>query len=150
MYCRHCGDELKSANAIFCTNCNTRVGDGHNFCNECGESNISNASNCLKCGTFLNPIDFKNNFEELSDNNSELEGTPKNKIIAILLALFLGILGAHRFYLGQKISAIVMLILGIIAAFTFYFLRDILVFWVIVDMFLIGFNQLKPVNGYYV
>jgi TM2 domain-containing membrane protein YozV len=150
MYCKHCGDELKSANTIFCTNCNTRVGDGHNFCNECGESNISNGSNCLKCGTFLNSIDFENNFEELNDNKSELEGIPKRKSIAILLALFLGVLGAHRFYIGQKNTAIVMLILGIIASFTFYFLRDILVFWVIVDMFLIGFNKLKPINGYYV
>lgn len=37
--------------------------------------------------------------------------TQRNKIVAALLAFFLGVFGIHRFYLGRKASAIVMLVL---------------------------------------
>jgi TM2 domain-containing membrane protein YozV len=39
--------------------------------------------------------------------------TDRNKIVAALLAFFLGTLGIHRFYLGRTTSGIVMLILSI-------------------------------------
>ncbi|HKL73746.1 MAG TPA: TM2 domain-containing protein, partial [Clostridia bacterium] len=34
----------------------------------------------------------------------------KNKYIAALLAIFLGLFGVHKFYLGQKTAGIVYLI----------------------------------------
>lgn len=37
--------------------------------------------------------------------------TDRNKIVAALLAFFLGVLGVHRFYLGRTGSGIVMLVL---------------------------------------
>lgn len=170
MYCRHCGDELKSANAIFCTSCNTRVGEGNNFCNECGETNNSSTeSNCLKCGAFLNPVEDEYDDEILEteensidsdesfkldrnkDESSELKGMPKKKKIAILLALFLGSFGVHRFYIGQKETAIAMVLTAVVAYITsFDFIYTILGLWIIVDMFLIGFSVLKPANGYYI
>jgi TM2 domain-containing membrane protein YozV len=39
--------------------------------------------------------------------------TNKSKIVAALLAFFLGVLGVHRFYLGRTGSGIVMLVLTI-------------------------------------
>jgi TM2 domain-containing membrane protein YozV len=38
----------------------------------------------------------------------------KSKVVAGLLALFLGMLGIHKFYLGQKTSGIIYLICGTI------------------------------------
>lgn len=38
-------------------------------------------------------------------------GNDRNKIVAALLAFFLGVLGVHRFYLGRTASGIVMLVL---------------------------------------
>lgn len=40
-----------------------------------------------------------------------LPATARNKIVAALLAFFLGIFGVHRFYLGRIGSGIVMLVL---------------------------------------
>jgi TM2 domain-containing membrane protein YozV len=39
--------------------------------------------------------------------------TDRNKVVAALLAFFLGTLGVHRFYLGRTGSGIVMLVLSI-------------------------------------
>jgi TM2 domain-containing membrane protein YozV len=41
------------------------------------------------------------------------EISPKSRLTATLLAVFLGVFGAHRIYLERKLSAVVMLILGI-------------------------------------
>jgi TM2 domain-containing membrane protein YozV len=52
--------------------------------------------------------------------------------VAYLLAIFLGVFGAHRFYLGRTGSAVVMLILTI----TFFGII-ISSIWTFVDLFLI-------------
>jgi len=41
------------------------------------------------------------------------EISPKSRLTATLLAVFLGVFGAHRIYLERMPSAVVMLILGI-------------------------------------
>lgn len=52
--------------------------------------------------------------------------------VAYLLAIFLGFLGAHRFYLGRVGTGAVMLLISI----TFFGLV-ITVIWVFIDLFLI-------------
>ena len=54
------------------------------FCRGCGKEIHNTATSCPKCG-------------------AKQRGAPegKNKIVAGLLAIFLGGLGIHRFYLGQ-------------------------------------------------
>jgi TM2 domain-containing membrane protein YozV len=52
--------------------------------------------------------------------------------VAYLLAIFLGVLGAHRFYLGRTGSAVAMLLISL----TFFGLI-ITYIWVLVDLFLI-------------
>ena len=42
------------------------------------------------------------------------EISPKSRLVTVLLALFLGIFGTHRFYIGKSRTAIVMLILSIL------------------------------------
>ena len=41
------------------------------------------------------------------------EVSPKSRLTATLLAIFLGVFGAHRIYLERTLGAVVMLILGI-------------------------------------
>ena len=42
------------------------------------------------------------------------EISPKSRLSTVLLTFFLGIFGAHRFYIGKIRTAIVMLILSIL------------------------------------
>lgn len=68
-----------------------------------------------------------NNIEQRITNEAP-NATP-----AFLLCLFLGMLGAHRFYLGRKGSAIAQLLLTLTLVGAF-----ISVPWAIIDLFLIG------------
>ena len=52
-------------------------------CRECGTQIARSAGSCPSCG------------------GKQAAGPEKSKIVAGILALFLGILGIHRFYLGQ-------------------------------------------------
>ena len=49
-----------------------------------------------------------------SPNVSYVQNTEKDKLIAFLLALFLGGFGIHKFYLGYEKAGITMLLLGTI------------------------------------
>ncbi|CAH0119189.1 MULTISPECIES: TM2 domain-containing protein [unclassified Paenibacillus] len=63
---------------------------------------------------------------------SEVKNAGKNMVIAYVLWYFLGIFGAHRFYMGKTGSAIAQLILSI----TFIGLIVTSIWW-IVDAFLV-------------
>ena len=70
-----------------------------------------------------------------------------NQVIAVLLALVLGVLGIHRFYLGYIWQGILQLvILGGLAFASLFWLAWI---WVIIDLIRILIGDLKPKNGDY-
>lgn len=70
----------------------------------------------------------------------------KNKIIAIVLCLFLGGLGVHRMYIGRVMSGLVMLgltILGaILAMFGIGFINGLVSFWALIDLIRICIGHL--------
>ena len=70
--------------------------------------------------------------------SSNAEGSGKSQLTALLLALFVGALGIHRFYLGYTTIGIIQLItlggLGI---------------WALIDLILIITGDLKPKTGDY-
>jgi len=59
------------------------------FCSNCGQTIDINAEICPKCGVRVAPPPVTKPYRE-----------PKDKTTAALLALFLGGLGIHKFYLG--------------------------------------------------
>jgi TM2 domain-containing membrane protein YozV len=66
------------------------------------------------------------------------EGVGKSQVTALLLALFVGILGIHRFYLGYTgIGIFQLLTLGGIGI------------WSFIDLILIITGDLQPKNGIY-
>ncbi|MBU6343401.1 MAG: TM2 domain-containing protein [Bacteroidetes bacterium] len=59
-------------------------------------------------------------------------------MVALLLCIFLGFLGIHRFYLGYPLIGIIQLLtLGMCGI------------WYLIDFFRICFGDLKPKNGVY-
>jgi hypothetical protein len=82
--------------------------DNEKFCYECGEAILTKAEICPKCGVrqpFIAPAGV--NYIK----NIVGQGEPRSKIMAGLLALLLGGVGAHKFYMGKPIWGIVYLLL---------------------------------------
>ncbi len=66
----------------------------------------------------------------------------KERVVVLLLAWFLGLLGIHRFYVKRKKSAIIMLVLTITIVGGI-----VTVIWNIVDMIYILIGEFKDDDG---
>jgi TM2 domain-containing membrane protein YozV len=78
--------------------------------------------------------------------------SPKSRLAVTLLAWFLGIFGAHRFYLGKTGTAVVMLILGIIGCATSwiivgYFFLGAVGIWALIDFIYAVAGKMKDKEG---
>ena len=136
MYCRDCG-QIISNDSLRCTNCGTRKGLGDNYCYRCGSRIKSNSIEvCEFCGAKLN-----NNIDEL---NIKI----KNKLLAGLLALFLGAIGIHTFYLGYIKIGIVQLILWVLGYFTGGITWAIVQIWAVTEAILIFLGKIKDSEGH--
>ena len=102
VYCRTCGHQLND-NADVCMNCGCRPQKGRKYCQNCGAETSEAQDVCIKCGVKLNNGDILGGFS----------GGTRQKLVAALLAFFLGTLGIHDFYLGFKGRGIIKIILTI-------------------------------------
>lgn len=96
MFCKNCGNAM-DVNAAVCVRCGCSKGTGTSFCPNCGQPTSPNAAVCTSCGCGLNVAPAAD---------------AKSKLVAGLLAIFLGGLGIHNFYLGYTGKAIAQLILS--------------------------------------
>lgn len=148
MFCVKCGTEYEGK---FCPNCGEPA-PKKRFCPKCGaEIADPKQTACDQCGAYVPPMEEEPKPKEdapaaqptivIHNDNTNVStvtvagGKPKNKWVAFLLCLFLGFLGAHKFYEG-KIG------MGVLYLFTF----DLLGIGWLVDIVLL---LLKP-NPYYV
>ena len=74
---------------MFCSKCGVQLNEGSVFCSRCG----------ARVGLVV---------EEAAGDVS-----PKSRLATSLLSIFLGWVGAHRFYTGKIGTAVVMLLIGI-------------------------------------
>ncbi len=95
MFCKNCGSEM-DPNAAICVKCGVQKGTGANFCHNCGQPTAPGAVVCTTCGYSL---------------AVQPAGEAKSKIVAILLAFFLGSIGIHDFYLGYTKYGVIKIIL---------------------------------------
>lgn len=75
--------------------------------------------------------------------NSELQNEGKSTVVAYLLWFFLGMFGAHNFYIGRKGVGIAQLALYLLGLATTWLLIGFLLIaivgvWMFIDVFLIG------------
>jgi len=99
MFCRNCGNEMDNLASV-CVKCGVAVNVGNNYCANCGSPVMPGAAACTTCGSFLNVY-------------SGLQ--QKSKIAAGLFGIFLGGLGIHNFYLGNKDSGLIQILVFTIA-----------------------------------
>lgn len=127
-FCTHCGQQI-SDEAVFCPECGTSVAAQSyseagptKVCKKCGESMPVDMFYCLNCGA-----PFEDESESLETIQARLsakkqvnttqvhpkvvarEGSWRNKWVALLLCLFLGGLGIHRFYEGKVVTGLLYL-----------------------------------------
>ncbi|MGN0572982.1 MAG: NINE protein [Acutalibacteraceae bacterium] len=141
MYCRNCGNEM-AENAAVCINCGVSKGNASNFCPNCGSQTNPEAAICVKCGVAL-----KKGTSGSSGNSGE-----KTKMVAGLLAIFLGHLGLHEFYLGNKKKAMYKIIATVVSSLLMFvgigFIGFIAVWgWNIYDAVMIFTGKRQDADG---
>lgn len=99
MFCKNCGEQYQTDEAVICVKCGTAKGQGSNYCHHCGKPVNPASDVCMSCGVALR-------------NASAYQA--KSKVVAGLLGIFLGSFGAHNFYLGYTNKAVLQLVLTIV------------------------------------
>jgi TM2 domain-containing membrane protein YozV len=102
MYCKSCGKEMPNSQSTVCVSCGVPKGKGSGFCPNCGCQVATDAVVCVKCGC------------SIKTQAGIGSGAPKSKLVAGLLAIFLGALGIHNFYLGFTTKGIIQLLVSVI------------------------------------
>lgn len=105
MFCKNCGKEVDQ-NAVACMGCGCNPKVGNKFCANCGAQVNPEQVVCIKCGASLKG----------SGSKAASASTPgeKSRVTAGVLAILLGCVGAHEFYLGNTVSAIIRLAVSIV------------------------------------
>lgn len=101
-----------------CSQCDATIHDESQFCQQCG------AKAAVK--------------NEAQENKNEKQVTKKSGKTALLLCVFFGFLGVHRFYVGKIGSGILTLITG-----------GLLGLWTIVDLIRLAQNKFTDKHGNY-
>lgn len=95
------------------------INDGMKYCKFCAARIPQNAVFCVHCGcqveqiqTAPPPVSPPPQPIIINNNNNVTAGRPKSKLVALLLCLFLGEFGAHRFYEGKIATGILWALTG--------------------------------------
>ena len=84
--------------------CGFAKGDGEKYCASCGSEINPGAAICVKCGAAVKKV-------------ANVDGEQKSKLVAVLLAFFLGAIGIHDFYLGYSKNGVIKIILTVCTGF---------------------------------
>ena len=99
------------------------------YCKNCGKEIADDAVMCPGCGS---PV--------------AVQGTGKSKMVAGLLAVFLGTFGIHNFYLGRNGIAIAQLLITVLGACIFIG-PVITLIWSLVEAIMIFSGNIKAADG---
>ena len=95
---------------IKCKECGNEISDSAAFCPKCGAPNTPDTY-CSKCGTKLSrDLNFCTNCGEAVFLVSN-----KDRVVAGILAIFLGWLGIHYFYMGKTTAGFLCILLSLVS-----------------------------------
>lgn len=117
--CPECGKDV-SDKADKCIHCGFPIYMKVNMsieqkkCLFCGSINDGYLNNCKTCGASLNETIVKKEIENSIESNIEINPykKTKNKTTALLLCIFLGFFGVHKFYEGKIGMGVLYLFTG--------------------------------------
>ena len=127
---------LKEEIIMFCKQCGKPINDGQELCDECKVAGTAQPTQT----------------EEQSSNTNEtynaapnVSSSPKSKIAAGLLGIFLGGFGVHNFYLGYTGKAVAQLLITVLSCCMLSFVSSI---WGFIEGILILTGNInKDANG---
>lgn len=102
-----------------------------NYCSNCGTKLETNATFCHNCGTKVGSAQYSAQY-----GTTNAKGQ-KSKFLAGILAILLGTLGIHNFYLGYTGKAIAQLLLFV------FFLGSISCLWGIIEAIMIFTDKIN-------
>lgn len=125
---------MKRGKFMICKNCSANIDDNVAFCPYCGAHNDAQGSLQNAQGYQQSQNEYYNQNEQQSGqyfyngqqnqqyqqqnvnyNPQQMNTEPtKDKLVAGLLAIFLGTLGIHKFYLGYTKSGVIMLLVSLL------------------------------------
>lgn len=102
MFCKKCGKEIDDA-AVICPSCGVQT---DNF----QKQNQTQTQVQPNTQPVINIVNTNTNTN--TNANNAVVGNAKNKWVAFILCLFLGVIGAHKFYEGKAGMGILYLFTG--------------------------------------
>lgn len=124
-FCKHCG-QIIDADCVVCPKCGKQV----------EELKVSHPENIIINNNNNNSSSSASASANISGYNNMV--SPKSWLVTLLLCLFLGVVGGHRFYAGKIGTAIIMILLcatGISAV------------WALIDLIMIILSKFKDKQG---
>ena len=88
-------------NQAICLKCGVKTGEGTGFCANCGKELPANADVCMNCGVAV----------KKQAATGDLNG--QDKIVMIIVCLFLGGLGIHNFMMGESKKGVFKIIMSL-------------------------------------
>ena len=123
------------------------------FCKHCGQVIVADCVVCPKCGKQVEDLKTSHPENIIINNNNNASSSasaivnasgygsmvsPKSWLVTLLLCLFLGVVGGHRFYAGKIGTAIIMILLS---------LTGISEIWALIDLIMIILSKFKDKQG---
>ena len=97
------------------------------FCPKCGHELLAVGDYCSQCGLPIPPD------ERLYDDP---DASSRSRLVALLLCVFLGYLGVHRFYVGKIATGVIWLLTGGLFGIGY-----------IIDIILIAMGNFTDIDG---
>lgn len=118
---------MKRGKFMICKNCSANIDDNVAYCPYCGVPNDAQGSqqsqnenynqNEQQSGQYFYNGQQNHQYQQqnMNYNPQQMNTEPtKDKLVAGLLAIFLGTLGIHKFYLGYTKSGVIMLLVSLL------------------------------------